>query len=135
MKMSTRSQYGLRAIVFLARSGKEVFSLREISKKEKIPFDYLGKIFSRLEKSGLVSSKKGVRGGYFLKKNPSQIKVFEVVKSLEGEISLVKCVNKVKNICPQSKKCLTKNCWQKIQNSLESALNSISLGDLIRPVK
>lgn len=122
-------------MVFLGRGGKGVFSLREISKTEEIPFDYLGKIFSKLEKSGLVSSRKGVRGGYFLKKNPAKIKVLEIIRSLEGEISLVKCVGKQKNICPQSKGCLTKSFWQKIQNSLESALNSISLGDLIRPVK
>lgn len=122
-------------MVFLAQGGKAVFSLREVSKKEEIPFDYLGKIFSKLEKAGLVSSRKGVRGGYFLKKNPAKIKVLEIIRSLEGEISLVKCVNKQKNICPQSKKCLTKSFWQKIQNTLESALNSISLGDLIRPVK
>jgi len=100
MKLSTRTQYGLRALVYLAKKDKKVCSLREISDKEGIPFDYLEKIISRMIKGGFVESKKGVSGGYLLSRRPKQIKVGEVVSILEGNFSLVSCIKgKDKKVC------------------------------------
>jgi len=136
MKISTKSQYGLRAMVYLAKVFKKgkVFSLREIAKKEGISFDYLEKIISKLEKAGLVKSKKGVRGGYFLARLPKKIRIGDIVRVLEGEMALVKCIaKKVEYSCPRERKCLTKSFWKKIQDSLNSVLNSLTLADLINP--
>jgi len=129
MKISTKSQYGLRAMVYLARFKSKISPLKEISEKEGISFDYLEKIISKLEKADLVKSKKGVQGGYFLAKKPSKIKVGEVIRSLEGEMALVKCL---KYFCPKEKRCLTKNFWKKLNNAIDSALNSVTLADLIK---
>ncbi len=131
MKISKKSQYGLRALVFLARNKNKVLSLRFISEKEKIPFNYLEKIFSQLEKKRLINSKKGVQGGYTLAVSPEKIKVGEVIKALEGEIVLVECVG-TKGKCVMKRKCKTINAWKKIQDSLEKTINSISLNDLIK---
>jgi len=132
MKISTRSQYGLRAIVYLAKS-KRICPLKEISKKEDISFDYLEKIFSKLGKAGLIGAKKGLKGGYFLISQPKKIKVGEILKILEGEMALVKCIAKNgKYICPRERKCETKKLWQKIQNSLNLTLESITLADLLK---
>jgi len=135
MKISTKSQYGLRAMVYLAKVFKKnkVFPLREIAKKEGISFDYLEKIISKLEKTGLLRAKKGVQGGYFLAKSPSKIRLGEIIRALEGEVSLVKCIAKNERyICPREKKCLAKNFWKKVQDSLNSVLNSLTLADLIK---
>ncbi|MDP2967282.1 MAG: Rrf2 family transcriptional regulator, partial [bacterium] len=73
------------------------------------------------------------QGGYFLAKSPLKIKLGEIIRDLEGEVSLVKCIAKKEGyICPREKKCLTKNFWKKIQDSLNSALDSLTLADLIR---
>jgi len=136
MRISTKSQYGLRAMVYLAKVFKKdkVFPLREIAKKEDISFDYLEKIISKLEKTGLVKSKKGVQGGYSLARPPRRIKLGEIMRTLEGEMILVKCLAKMKkSICPREKKCLAKNFWRKIQNSLEKTLDSMTLAELISP--
>lgn len=135
MKFSTKSQYGLRAMVYLANVFDEgkVHSLKTISKKEDISFDYLEKIISKLEKKDLVGAKKGVQGGYFLTRPPSKIKIGEIIRALEGEPSLVKCIAKDKRyVCPRERKCQTKKVWKKIQKSLDSTLNSITLADLIK---
>lgn len=131
MRISTKSQYGLRAMVYLAKVFKknQVFPLREIAKKEDISFDYLEKIISKLAKAGLVKAKKGVQGGYFLTKKPSKIKIGEIITVLEGEMALVRCL---KYFCPKEKKCLTKNFWEKMQRALNSVLNSLTLADLIK---
>lgn len=130
IKISTKSQYGLRAMVFLAQNyTKKICSLNEISKSENVSFDYLEKILGKLEKSGLVKSKKGVEGGYFLTRNPKKIKVGKIIKALEGEIKLVKCLF---NYCPRNKNCKTKNVWKKLYKAINSALNSITLFDLTK---
>ena len=135
MKISKKAQYGLRAMVYLAKhsSKEKVCPLKEISEKEDIPFDFLEKILSKLEKANLIRAKKGVQGGYFLVRKAKNIKLGEIIKVLEGEMVLVRCIDKKrKHICPREKECLTKNFWKKIQDSLISTLNSLTLADLIK---
>jgi len=129
MRISKKSQYGLRAMVYLAKFPGKIFSLKKISKAEGIPFDYLEKIFSKLEKAGLIKAKKGVRGGYFLAKKPEKIKIGEVIKALEGQTVLVSCF---KSFCPLKRKCLAKNFWQKLNQAINFSLNSVTLADLIK---
>jgi len=131
LKVSTKSQYGLRAMVFLAKHEDKISPLKEISQKEGISFDYLEKIISRLEKAGLVKSKKGSRGGYSLAKLPRRIKIGEIIRSLEGEAALVKCIGQGGN-CLLKKKCFAKKFWEKLQKSINAALDSLTLADLIK---
>lgn len=120
-------------MVYLAKVKKEITPLREISESEGISFDYLEKIISKLEKEGLVKAKRGVQGGYFLAKLPQKIKVGQIVRALEGETALVKCISKTRRyICPRKSRCLTKNFWKKVQDSLNSALDSLTLADLTK---
>ncbi|MGC9031345.1 MAG: RrF2 family transcriptional regulator [Minisyncoccia bacterium] len=135
MRFSKKTQYGLRAMIYLARCyfKNKTCSLREISEDENIPFDFLEKIILRLKKANLIGARKGSRGGYFLIKNPEKIKISEIIKILEGTISPVLCVANEKEIaifCPQKNKCLAKNLWKKIEMVLNSTLNSITLADL-----
>jgi len=124
-------------MVYLAnpRLKGKVCPSKNISKDEVIPFDFLEKILAKLEKAGLIKAKKGAKGGYFLAKSPKNIKVGEIIKTLEGTIAPVFCVAKEENkrfICPRREICLAKNLWLKLQRSLTSTLNSITLADLIK---
>ena len=118
-------------MTFLAKCKKEICSLKEISKKEGISFDYLEKIISRLEKANLISSKKGARGGYCLARSPKKIRIGEIIRSLEGNTSLVRCTAK-RGKCPLGSKCFAKKFWNKLQKSLDSTLDSLTLADLIK---
>lgn len=112
----------------------KAFPLKKISKDEGIPFDFLEKIFSKLKKASLIKAKKGVQGGYFLARNSKKIKVGEIIGTLEGTMAPVFCIAKEKEkrfFCPRRKICLTKNVWQKIQDTLNLTLNSITLADLL----
>jgi len=113
----------------------KICSLREISEKENISFDYLEKIVSQLEKNKLVKSKRGVKGGYCLARHPKKIKVGEVIEVLEETIAPVNCIatqKEKKYHCPRRKICKTVSVWQKVRDSLNSTLNSITLADLIK---
>jgi len=129
MKISKKAQYGLRAMVYLAKNSlkDKVCPIREISEKENIPFDYLEKIIVELEKAGLVKAKKGVQGGYFLIKKPKEITAGEIVRVLESTVP-VSCLG-----CQMARICSTKNVWEKVQDSLDSTLDSMTLADLIKP--
>ncbi len=109
---------------------KEFRSLREISEQEHISFDYLEKICSKLEKAGLVKSKKGIQGGYSLARSPKRIKVGEIMRSLEKKMVLVECMGSGE-VCPRKNSCKSINVWRKLQDSMEKTINSITLYDLI----
>ena len=131
MKISKKTQYGLRAMICLSGSSPEFISLREISKEEGISFDYLEKICSRLEKSGLIRSKKGSQGGYALAKSPKKIKIGEIMRALEEKMILVDCIGD-KSRCSREGACKSINVWRKLQESMEKTIDSISLYDLIK---
>lgn len=128
IKISKKAQYGMRAMAYLAKNhrSKKVCSVKLISKDESIPFVFLEKIMFQLEKAKLVKSKKGIHGGYTLAKLPNKISASNIVFVLEGNESPVNCT-----FCGRKKKCMTKNVWAKLDNSLNKTLKSITLKDLI----
>jgi Rrf2 family protein len=128
MKISKKAQYGLRAMVYLAKNSSKdnPHSLKEVSKKEEIPFDFLEKIIMELQGAGLTKAKKGVTGGYFLARSPKKITAGEIVRALEDTVP-VSCAG-----CQMIRNCSTKNVWEKVQNSVDSTLNSTTLADLIK---
>ncbi|MFH1656582.1 MAG: Rrf2 family transcriptional regulator [Candidatus Nealsonbacteria bacterium] len=128
MQVSKKSQYGLRAMVYLAKNSKKdkVCSIKKISESEGIPFDFLEKIFSELEKGDLIKAKKGSQGGYYLNKKLKQITVGKIVRILEKTTKPVKCAG-----CARAGECMTKSTWQEVGQSLDETLDSISLEDII----
>jgi len=127
MQVSKKSQYGLRAMVYLAsKNSKEFLSLKNISEKESIPFDFLEKIMSLLERNKLVKAKKGVFGGYILAKKPEKITAKDIVETLENTNS-VDC-----SFCGKSKKCKSKNVWGKVDQAINKTLREITLAELIK---
>ena len=128
MTISKKVQYGLRAMVFLARNyrNKKFFSIKAISEKEKIPFSFLEKIIEKLEKSKLVKAKKGVQGGYVLSKPLARINVRDIIFALEGKVQLVDCC-----FCNKYKRCASKNVWLKLEKAFDKTLKEITLKKLI----
>ena len=133
MKFSKKTQYGLRALVYLSRAYKDkkrFCSLKEVSEKENISFSYLEKILLILEKKGLICSKKGSSGGYRLSCSPKKITVGDIVNSLEGS-TIVDCFCREEK-CPKTKTCEAFSVWGRVQKSLDKTLGSITLLSLIK---
>ena len=126
MKLSTKTYYGLRAMIRLAKE-KKPCSVKEISSKEKIPEKYLEKIFQELRADGFLVSQKGAGGGYFLARPTSKIKAGDVVMALEKEAFMTRC----QTSCPMAGQCSAKTFWQEIQASFESSFGSTTLANLI----
>jgi Rrf2 family transcriptional regulator, iron-sulfur cluster assembly transcription factor len=125
MRFSTKAEYGLRAILHLAKT-KQPVSLASIAKKEGLSLAYLERLFAKLKKAGLVSSFIGVKGGYILTKESNKITVAEVVKALEGSLYQMKCQN-----CAHDD-CRIHSVWSKLYAQIYKTLNSITLKSLLK---
>ena len=128
MKISTKGRYGLKAMLDIAvYSSSENVTLKNVSERENISEKYLEQIFSALRKNGLVNSKKGAQGGYTLSKSMSKITVGDILRVLEGDLLVVQEDETEKDIMD---KCIQKNIWDKLNSSINSIVNSITLEDL-----
>ena len=133
MKFSTRTTYGLRAMVSLTRSyGQGSVALSTIARNEKISRGYLERLFASLKKEGLVTAEIGAAGGYRLAKDPGSIKIFNIVKALEGKMSPFHCLDDSGKIyCADKCKCGATLVLSKVQLAVNQTLQSMTLKDLI----
>ena len=131
MKLSTRTRYGTRALLDLARhQGNQPVQLKEIASRQNISLPYLEHIITPLVGAGIVRSTRGVRGGLRLSRRPDELKLSEVVHLLEGVTTPVDCVNDPES-CARSDLCVTREVWGEIKTAIDNTLNSITLQDLI----
>lgn len=129
MKLSTKGRYGVKAMVDLAiHYGDAPVSIKTISKRQNISEYYLEQLFSPLRKAGLIKSIRGAQGGYVLNKTPDQIKVSDVMYVLEGPIEIAECIEGVE--CNNIDCCATRLLWEKIKNSIDEVMESITLQDI-----
>ena len=130
MKISTKGRYGMRAALELSlRYGLGPVMVREISESQDISERYLEQILNTLRTSGFVMSTRGAKGGYELARNPSEITLGDIIRSLEGPLDVVSCTGKYE--CERMKKCATYYVWKEIKEILEKMLNSITLEELV----
>jgi len=132
LRLSTRGQYGLRAMCVLGLNpGETYLPLRIIAQQEGISLQYLEQIFGELRRAGLVESERGARGGYRLARDPACITVGDVVRTLEGPIAPVDCLTGHEE-CEREGCCLTREAWHRLQQSMTEALDGITLAYLCR---
>jgi len=132
LKFSTKGRYGLRAMIDLAvYSNGEYVTLASIAERQGISTNYLEQVFSALRKSGLVKSAKGAQGGYVLSESPSDIKVGRILRVLEGPLSVTD--EDDENLAGNEsciRNCIRINVWEKMNNSLNELVDSVTLEDL-----
>lgn len=132
MKISTKGQYGLRAMVDLAiHSTGEQIPLNSIAERQNLSVGYLEQVFSSLRKAGLVKSVKGPQGGYSLAHSASDITVGDVLRTLEGDLSVVEELDERQNTDNDIEYCITEKVWKKINQSISEVVDSITLEDLV----
>lgn len=134
MKLSTKGRYGLRAVLDIAINSKEdVVPLSEIALRQDISISYLEQLMSKLKKAGVVSSIRGAQGGYRLGKDPDKLSVGEILRALEGSLDPVDCavITGEGDSCNSSDNCVTKHVWMRISNSINNAVDTLMLSELI----
>jgi Rrf2 family protein len=129
LRFTKRADYGLMAIHYIAVHDElGAVSAKRIAEEFGIPPELLAKILQRLAKRRLIVSQNGPKGGYVLTRHPEEISVGEVVRALEGPISIVSCLDH--GGCPQELRCNLKRPVQKLQTAITKLLDSMSLAEL-----
>lgn len=135
MWISTRAQYGLRALIEIGQQQRQLstgqaVSLREISKRQNISLHYLEQIVADLRRAGFVKSVRGAKGGYHLARDAKSISAYEVVLTLEGSLAPVACAED-DHQCDHENICGTQQLWLKVDQAVRDVLSSNSLQSLV----
>lgn len=132
MKISTKGRYGLRAMVDLAvYSAGDHIALKSIAERQNISEGYLEQVFSTLRKAGLINSIKGAQGGYSLARNPADITVGDVLRALEGKLSVIDEKGMEEKTNDRIEECIREKVWSTINESINNVVDNISLEELV----
>ena len=135
MKLSTRGQYGTRALLDLAlHRGQEPILLRDIARRQQISLQYLEHLIAPLIAGGILRSTRGARGGVSLARAPEEIRLSEIVRLLEGSIAPVECIDNP-GTCTRSELCVTRDIWGELKQAIDGVLESTTLQDLVERQK
>jgi Rrf2 family cysteine metabolism transcriptional repressor len=130
MKLSTRTRYGMRALMDLTLNSKgQPVQLKEIAKRQRISPSYLEHLIIPLISAGLIKSTRGAKGGINLARPPQKIRLIEILEILEGPIAPVDCL-KDSQSCPRSGICATQDIWNDLAKAMGKVLESNTLLDV-----
>jgi Rrf2 family cysteine metabolism transcriptional repressor len=132
VRISAKELYGLRAMGEFARHyGQGPLSLSEVAQSQGISQAYLEQIAIDLRRAGLLQSRRGARGGYYLARTPKATTAGDVIRALEGSILPVQCVAEQKcTPCSLEASCSARGIWEQVRDRLVETLDSITLADL-----
>ena len=132
MKLTTRSRYGIRMLIYMAsRKNWETTSLQEVAHNQDISLKYLEKISKILKESGYIWGKRGPKGGYALIKPAKEIFLGDLVRVLEGDLDFVDCWFN-QQPCPRINECKSRIVWNELQKLIYDRLNAVTLEDLVQ---
>ncbi|QXP73568.1 Rrf2 family transcriptional regulator [Tenacibaculum sp. HL-MS23] len=134
--LSKKTKYGLKALAFIARQEKgDKVQIATISKSENISHKFLESILLTLRKAGFLGAKKGKGGGYYMLKEPSEIKMTDVIRTLEGPIAMLPCVSlnyyEKCSDCPDEDACSVHKLMIQVRDNTLKVLRSNTLADLV----
>lgn len=131
MKISARSRYATRILIDLAMNDDDApVRTTFIAERTGITVQFIEQILKPLRQAELVVSKRGATGGYHLNKPVNEITLGEIVRVMEGSLSLTDCCDDAE-LCTRADICLTRDAWKRISLALSNALDSIKLSDII----
>ena len=131
MKLSTRGRYGIQTMYDLAQNvdnGPQ--SIKAIAERGGMPEAYLEQLIAGLKRAELVSSTRGAQGGYMLARPASEITVGGVLRALEGNFSLVECLDG-EDCCDRACACPSRIVWQKLRDGMTAIVDGITLQDMV----
>jgi len=131
MRISTRTRYGMRAMLELAIAyGAGPLQIKVIADRQKISNKYLEQLVGIIKTAGLLRSLRGPHGGYVLTKPPQDIKLSEIFRALEGPVLTVECVEN-EQACDMYADCITRRLWIEVNDAILNVLTGKTLADLV----
>lgn len=134
LRLSKMTDYAVVVMGRLASRPGERQSAAEIAEATGLPGATVGQVLKALGAGGLVNGSRGAHGGYVLARPPADISVAEIVTALDGPVAITACVEGADDPCSVSSMCLLKGSWDAVNDSIENALNSVTLADMLAPM-
>ena len=142
MRLSKRGEYGLRAMIALADMQKQnptaLVQIKDLSARENISSKFLEQILLTLKNAGMLHSKMGVGGGYYLARAPREITLGQIFRTLDGPIAPIRCVSHMAYEaceCPDEETCGLRMAMFDVRNSIVNVLDKTTLADVIKRVE
>lgn len=133
MRISTKGRYALRLMIDLAEHDDGTYvRLKEISERQKITVKYLEQIMPLLTKAGYVKSYRGNNGGYQLARRPEEYTVGDVLRTTEGSLAPIPCIEDSPNQCDRYSRCSTVEFWEGLWEVINEYVDSVTLADLVK---
>lgn len=136
MKVSTKGRYALRIMIDLAMNDNgEYIRLKEIAERQSITLKYMEQIMPLLTKAGYVRSYRGNNGGYMLARSPEEYTVGDILRTTEGSLAPISCIEETPNRCPRKDYCTTLSFWEGMAKVINEYVDGITLADLMKKEK
>lgn len=139
MKLSTRGDYAVRALLELAsQPGREPVALTELAERTSISPKYLEQILMRLRSARIVDARRGANGGYLLARPADELMVGEVVRTVEGPLAPTPCASRTRHApcpayrCPSEDACVMRDLWLEVRDAIAGVLDHTTFGELAR---
>ncbi len=129
-QISSKTDYGLLIMITLAKNPNDIKPLTPLAKNLGVSSSYLSQIANSLAKAGLIKSREGTKGGYFLARAARDINALEILEALSGKMK-VRCAHSRGSICPHFKKCSLKSAWPLLLDDVKISLEKRDLASLI----
>lgn len=132
MRLTTRGRYAVTALLDLAlqaSTDEQPITLAEIAARQSISIAYLEQLFSKLKRSGLVSSSRGAMGGYRLAKPSHEIAILDIIEAVNESVDATMCDGQ--GNCLKGAKCLTHDLWHDLSTQIEGYLSGVTIADLV----
>lgn len=131
MKISTKGDYGIRALIELTHHYGDPRPMQsgEIAARQKIPESYLEQLLTTLRRAGFIRSVRGPQGGHALVRDPRELRVSEVVEALEGPIMPVDCLDEASQ-CSRNGGCAQRDMWDEVRSAVLGVLENTTIADL-----
>jgi len=140
MNLSKRGEYGLRAMIYLAKISEEGqrVTIKDIAEQENIPSKFLEQILLSLKNAGILQSKMGVGGGYYLARSAEKITLGQIERVLDGPIAPIRCVSQMAYEpcgCPDENSCGLRLVMKDVRDAIAKILDETTLADVIVRIK
>jgi len=134
IKISAKIRYAVRTLLEIGKRKEKITCLSEVEKSQNISAKFAKQILQPLEKADLVGSKRGIHGGYYLIKEPSEIYLIDIFNAFNESIKIIPCINHP-DICERVNYCGAKILWQKLDKNINQFLNETTIQDMINEEK
>jgi FeS assembly SUF system regulator len=134
LRVTKLADYGIVILTHLASQGGATANARDIASEVHLPVPVVSKILKLLARHGLLESHRGIKGGYGLARKPEAITIAQIILALEGPIAVTECNDRIRGECGLETGCPVSTNWQRINQAIYQALETITLAEMTRPL-